>query len=74
MVGGAFTFGSCTAANKIDYLLLSPELFARVESGGVFRKGLWPGVRPAKWEVYAELMAEQNAASDHAAVWVDLNI
>ncbi len=23
--------------------------------GGVYRKGMWPGVRPAKWETYAEL-------------------
>ena len=68
------TFGSCTAANKIDYLLLSPELFARVKAGGVLRKGVWPGVRPKRWEVFAELDRPENAASDHAAVWVDLKL
>jgi endonuclease/exonuclease/phosphatase family metal-dependent hydrolase len=72
--GFAGTFGACTAANKIDYLLLSPQLFAHVQGGGVFRKGLWPGVRPVKWEAYEELTEKQNAASDHAAVWVDLAV
>lgn len=68
------TFGSCSAANKIDYLLLSPALHAAVTAGGVFRKGLWPGVRPRKWEAYEELKKPQNAGSDHAAVWVDLDV
>ncbi len=68
------TFDRCHASNKIDYLLLSPALFARVERGGVFRKGMWPGVRPKRWEVYDELRAPHDAASDHAAVWVDIAI
>jgi endonuclease/exonuclease/phosphatase family metal-dependent hydrolase len=68
------TYGSCTAANKIDYILLSPDLFAKVQAGGVFRKGMWPGVRPKKWDVFEELTEPKHAASDHAAVWVDLDI
>lgn len=68
------TFGNCSAANKIDYLLLSPALFAKVQQGGVLRKGLWPGVRPVKWPVFAELLKPVNAGSDHAAVWVDLDL
>lgn len=68
------TYGSCTAANKIDYLLLSPELFLKVKAGGVFRKGMWPGSRPVRWMVYPELTRKENAGSDHAAVWVDLDI
>lgn len=68
------TYGSCTAANKIDYLLLSPELFLTVKAGGVFRKGMWPGSRPVRWEVYPEVTKKENAGSDHAAVWVDLDI
>lgn len=66
------TWGSCTAAGKIDYILLSPALWQKVEKGGVWRKGMWPGVRPVKWETYPELKKPVNAASDHAAVWVDL--
>jgi len=68
------TYGGCTAQNKIDYLLLSPELFAKVIKGGVLRTGMWPGVRPKKWDVFDEVTRPQDAASDHAAIWVDLDI
>jgi endonuclease/exonuclease/phosphatase family metal-dependent hydrolase len=67
------TFGACTAANKIDYLLLSPALWARVKAGGISRIGVWPGVRPAKWPVLATLTVPAEAASDHAAIWCDLD-
>jgi endonuclease/exonuclease/phosphatase family metal-dependent hydrolase len=68
------TYGSATAGNKIDYLLLSPKLFDKVTGGGVWRKGMWPGVRPKKWDVYDEITRPEEAASDHAAIWVDLDI
>lgn len=68
------TFGLCSASNKIDYLLLSPAAWECVTGGGVWRKGMWPGVRPAKWAVYPELTEPRQAASDHAAVWVDLDL
>ncbi|GAB1584389.1 endonuclease/exonuclease/phosphatase family protein [Phyllobacterium phragmitis] len=68
------TYGPCTASNKIDYMLLSPALYARVVAGGVFRKGMWPGVRPKKWDAYTELTRPEEAGSDHAALWVDLDI
>ncbi|MBS1204125.1 MAG: endonuclease/exonuclease/phosphatase [Proteobacteria bacterium] len=68
------SWGSCTANNKIDYILLSPALWETVKQGGVYRKGMWPGVQPAKWETYAELKKPVNAGSDHAAVWVELDL
>ena len=68
------TFGLCNAGDRIDYLFLSPKLFARVTAGGVFRKGMWPGSRPRRWETYAEVARPEEAASDHAAVWVDLDV
>jgi endonuclease/exonuclease/phosphatase family metal-dependent hydrolase len=68
------TYGLCNAANKIDYILLSPHLFQRVRAGGVWRKGMWPGVRPRRWESYEEVGRPQEAASDHAALWVDLDV
>ncbi len=68
------TFGGCTASSKFDYILLSPDLFERVQSGGVFRKGMWPGVRPVKWETFAELARPEDAGSDHGMVWVDIDI
>lgn len=66
------TYGLCNADNKIDYILLSPELFGKVTAGGVFRKGAWPGSRPKRWDVYPEVARLADAASDHSAVWVDL--
>jgi endonuclease/exonuclease/phosphatase family metal-dependent hydrolase len=68
------TYGSCNESDKIDYLLLSPQLYERVTDGGVFRKGMWPGVRPKKWEVYDEVKEKRDAASDHAALWVDVDV
>ncbi|HEX2890796.1 endonuclease/exonuclease/phosphatase family protein [Vineibacter terrae] len=68
------TFGSAGAGNKIDYILLSPELMAKTTAGGVFRKGAWPGVRPRKWDAYEEIEKPVQAASDHAAVWADIDV
>jgi endonuclease/exonuclease/phosphatase family metal-dependent hydrolase len=68
------TYGGCGASGKIDYMFLSPALYKRVKVGGVFRKGMWPGVRPVKWDTYPTVTAPQHAASDHAAVWVDLEV
>lgn len=72
--GYAGTYGLCNASNKIDYMLLSPALLAKVERGGVFRKGMWPGSRPKRWDTYSELERPRDAGSDHAALWADLNI
>ncbi|WP_425399146.1 endonuclease/exonuclease/phosphatase family protein [Aeoliella sp.] len=68
------TYGSCRATNKIDYLLLSPRLYAAVRRGGVWRKGMWAGVRPVRWDTYEELNREVHAGSDHACLWVDLEL
>ncbi|HLM29347.1 MAG TPA: endonuclease/exonuclease/phosphatase family protein [Acidimicrobiales bacterium] len=72
------TFQSCGVRNRLDYILLSPELALRVTAGGVFRKGLWGTPTnvnpPADWDVYPEITAARHAASDHAAVWVDLGL
>lgn len=68
------TYGSCGASNRIDYILLSPDLFAAVSRAGVIRDGMWPGVKPVRWPVLPSLTREVEAASDHAAVWVDLNL
>lgn len=68
------TYGSCRAENKIDYILLSPSLFEKVTAGGAFRKGMWPGARAKRWEAYPELARKEDAASDHAAVWADIDI
>ena len=68
------THGLCNADAKLDYLLLSPPLLERVRAGGVFRRGMWPGVRPKRWETFPTVGRPEEAASDHALVWVDLDI
>ena len=72
------SFQSCALSNRLDYILLSPELAERVTDGGVFRKGLWgnpSNVNPPRpWSVYPEITAARHAASDHGAVWVDLDL
>jgi endonuclease/exonuclease/phosphatase family metal-dependent hydrolase len=73
------TYGGSTAGNKIDYILLSPALQQRLAGSGVFRRGMWPGVRPPKWDTYAEIDPRQggqvrHAASDHGALWADLDL
>lgn len=72
--GHAGTHGACKAGDKIDYILLSPDLFDRVTAGGVERRGMWAGVKAKRWPMYDTLTREPEAASDHAAVWVDLGL
>ncbi len=71
---GIGTYALGNDDDKIDYLLLSPALFDRVTGGGIFRKGAWPGSRPPRWEVYAELTVRHHAASDHHLIWADIDI
>jgi endonuclease/exonuclease/phosphatase family metal-dependent hydrolase len=67
------TYGS--GKDQIDYLLMTPELFATVKAGGVFRKGVWHGPRTKDpWEMLPTLTKEIEAASDHAAIWAELDL
>ncbi|MBA2496914.1 MAG: endonuclease/exonuclease/phosphatase family protein [Acidimicrobiia bacterium] len=68
------TYGGASADNKIDYVLLSPALFDRVEGGGVFRAGVWDWADPPRWERFATMDGPGDAASDHAAIWADLDV
>lgn len=67
------TYGAATANNKIDYILLSVPLYDKMRAGGVVRTGMWPGKRP-KWPAYPSIKEPVHAASDHAALWVELDI
>jgi endonuclease/exonuclease/phosphatase family metal-dependent hydrolase len=68
------TFGNGTKSNKIDYVLLSPALFERVVTGGVWRKGVWGGTNGTLFPHYEEMEKPEHAASDHAAIWADINL
>ncbi len=67
---GTYTTGR--AGNKIDYILCSPAVFESITAAGIFRKGVWTASH--RWEVYPTLTREQDAASDHAAIWADLDL
>jgi endonuclease/exonuclease/phosphatase family metal-dependent hydrolase len=68
------TFKNGTASNKIDYVLLSPDLFDRASAGGIFRMGVWGGTNGTLFPHYPEIGKEAEAASDHAAIWAELDI
>jgi endonuclease/exonuclease/phosphatase family metal-dependent hydrolase len=72
------SFQSCTIGNRLDYILLSPELAERVTDGGIFRRGLWGTPsnvkRPRLWDAYPEITSARHAASDHGAVWVEADL
>jgi len=69
------TFGSGNEKDKIDYVLLSPGLFSRATAGAVFRKGVWRGPRTRNpWPIYETMTGEEQAASDHAAIYADIEM
>jgi endonuclease/exonuclease/phosphatase family metal-dependent hydrolase len=68
------TYGNGTRSNKIDYILLSPALFERVTAGGVWRKGVWGGKHGTLFPHYDQIEQPVHAASDHAAIWADIDL
>jgi len=68
------TFANGTASNKIDFILLSPDLFSRVTRGGIERRGVWGGVNGTLFPHFPEITKSIEAASDHAAIFADLNL
>jgi endonuclease/exonuclease/phosphatase family metal-dependent hydrolase len=68
------TYQTATKQQKIDYLLLSPALKAKVTAVDVNRRGYYA---PRKWESFENLNAETKnryQASDHHCVWADLDV
>ena len=70
------TFDNCSLGNRLDYIFVSQSLQPFVTGGGVFRCGLWGTrkTRPTNWLTYPEMTEGVEQASDHAAVYVDLNL
>jgi len=56
---------------KLDYILLSPALWSKVKAVGVERRGIYA---PRTFEHFDTVTSDDNSASDHAAVWVELVI
>jgi endonuclease/exonuclease/phosphatase family metal-dependent hydrolase len=68
------TFQNGTKSDKIDYILLSPTLFSKVTGGRIFRKGVWGGKNGTLFPHYATMTAQVEQASDHAAIYADINL
>ncbi len=68
------THGNCTASGKLDYILLSPELFDAIKSAGVERRGMWGGTNGTLWPHFPEVEKAMHAGSDHAALWVEVQL
>lgn len=71
------TYDSCGLRNRLDYILISQGLVQSFKGGEIFRAGLW-GVnrksRPTDWDTYLDMTKSSEQASDHAAVYIDLDI
>jgi endonuclease/exonuclease/phosphatase family metal-dependent hydrolase len=72
--GRGGTYGNGTPSQKIDYILMSPELAKTVKEGGIERRGVWGGVNGTLFPHFPEILSAKDAASDHAALWVELNL
>lgn len=66
------TYGTGSKSGKIDYILLSPALNRKVLAGGIFRAGVWTA--SDRWKMYPTLTGPVRAASDHAAIWAELDL
>lgn len=63
------THGECRADDKIDYLMFSPELFAKVEKVEVERRGIFEFGTP-----FDTVTGPGDQASDHAAIVAELDL
>ncbi len=68
---GAYRMG--VNIKQKDYLLLSPELFNKVQSSGLNRKGIWPEKQPM-WSYFPSINQKNQAASEHPVIWGNFDI
>jgi endonuclease/exonuclease/phosphatase family metal-dependent hydrolase len=78
MVHGTFvsdgrpgTHGNGTKSGKLDYVLMSPALAARVTNAGIERRGVFGGQNGTLFPHLPEITTAVEAASDHAALFID---
>jgi endonuclease/exonuclease/phosphatase family metal-dependent hydrolase len=72
--GRESTYGNGTKDQKIDYILVSPQLANRLRPGGIELRGVWGGKNVDLFPHFPQIKTAKDAASDHAALWVDLDI
>lgn len=65
------TYGTGKADNKIDYLIMSPELRGRLTNTGIERRGSY---HPQTWEPFDTVTSTAVEASDHHLLWADFDL
>ena len=64
------TFGTGTARDKIDYLIMSPTLKKKLVGVGIERRGSY---HPTLWPVFDGVTA-RTEASDHHCIWAEFDL
>lgn len=72
--GRTGTWRNGTPRQRLDCILLSPALWERVQAGGIERRGVWGGEKGTLFPHLPEITRAEEAASDHAALWADLDL
>lgn len=67
------THGNGTKGSKLDYLLMSPALADSVVGAGIERRGVWGGKNGTLFPHLPTIKVKEDAASDHAALWVEVD-
>lgn len=62
------TYQTGLASHKIDYLIMSPQLRAKLLNTGIERRGSY---HPNTWEPFDTVSSSVEEASDHHLVWAD---
>ncbi len=68
------THGNGAKSAKFDYILMSPRLCSRVIQGGIERRGVWGGKNGTLFPHLDTMKHATDAASDHAALWADIDL
>jgi endonuclease/exonuclease/phosphatase family metal-dependent hydrolase len=65
------TYATGLAGSKLDYLIMSPQLGARLRDTGIERRGSY---HPNTWEPFDTVKNASEEASDHHLVWAEFDI
>lgn len=68
------THGNGSKSSKFDYILMSPKLSGKVINGRIERRGVWGGKNGTLFPHLDTIKTKSDAASDHAALEVELDI
>ena len=65
------TYETGLASQKLDYLILSPQLWGTLRTTGIERRGSY---HPSTWTPFDTVTKASDEASDHHLVWADLDL